>query len=198
MSDKELVSRCIQKDSLAWNEFVNRYSGLVYWAIENRLKKWDYLYRSEDIEEIHQNVFLSLWKKDKLEQVKSLDRIASWLVIVSGNEAVSYFRSQKLQLPPGAISIFEEIIIKDQALTLADMLPFFPRNPLAEKETEDIIMTEIESLAPKEKIILKLNALYGKKYREISEILGMPIGSVSTTLKNIKAALKKRLSCKDF
>ena len=195
MSDKELVSRCIQKDLLAWNEFVKRYSGLVYWAIENRLKKWDYLYRSEDIEEIYQNVFLSLWKKDKLEQVKSLDRIANWLVIVSGNEAVSYFRSQKLQLPPGAISIFEEIIVKDQVVTLADMLPFFPKNPLTEDEIEDTIAAQIEALTPKEKIILKLNALYGKKYREIAGIMGMPIGSVSTTLKNIKARLKKSL-CK--
>lgn len=193
MSDKELVGLCIQKDPLAWNEFVNRYSGLVYWAIENRLKKWDYLYRSEDIEEIHQNVFLSLWKKDKLEQVKSLEKIAGWLVIVSGNEAVSYFRSQKLQLPPGAISIFEEIIIKDQALTLADMLPFFPKSPLVEKETEDIITAEIETLAPKEKIILKLNVLYGKKYREIAGILDMPIGTVCTTLKNIKGRLKRSL-----
>lgn len=196
MSDKELVNRCIQKDPLAWNEFVSRYSGLVYWAIENRLKRWDYLYRPEDTEEILQNVFLSLWKKDKLEQVKSLEKIAGWLVIISGNEAVSYLRGQRLQLPPGAISIFEEIIIKDQAFTLADMLPFSPKNPLAEKETEDLITAEIEALAPKEKIILKLNVLYDKKYREIAEMLDMPIGSVSTTLKNIKAVLKKRLSKK--
>jgi RNA polymerase sigma-70 factor (ECF subfamily) len=193
MSDKELVSRCIQKDPLAWNEFVGRYSGLVHWAIQNRLKKWDYMYQPEDIEEIHQNVFLSLWKKDKLEQVKNHEKIAGWLIIVSGNEAVSYFRSRKLQLPPGAISIFEKIIIKDQALTLADILPFFQKNPLSEKEAEDAVMASIEALAPKEKIMLKLNMLYKKKYREIAEMMNMPLGTVCTMLKNIKFRLKKSL-----
>lgn len=193
MSDKELITRCIQKDPIAWNEFVRRYSGLVYWAVENRLKKWDYLYKPEEVEEIHQNVFLSLWQKNKLEQLKDHDRISAWLIIVSGNEAVNYFRIQRFQLPPGAISIYEELIIKDKAVTLADMLPFSQKNALLEEERENIISAEIEALAPKEKIILKLHMLYGKKYREIAKMLNTPLGTVCTMLKNIKIRLKRSL-----
>jgi len=193
METSDLINRCIQRDPLAWNEFVSRFSGLVYWAVERRLKKWDYLYHSEDIEEIHQNVFLSLWKKNKLEQVKDQEKVSGWLVIISGNEAIDYFRRQKFQTPPNAISIFEEIIKNDKAITIADILPSVEKNLPVENEIENILDSEIEGLQAKEKIILKLNILYNKKYREISEMLDMPLGSVATILKNIKAGLKKRL-----
>jgi DNA-directed RNA polymerase specialized sigma24 family protein len=54
-------------------------------------------------------------------------------------------------------------------------------------------MASIEALAPKEKIMLKLNMLYKKKYREIAEMMNMPLGTVCTMLKNIKFRLKKSL-----
>jgi len=196
MSEQELVNRCIRKDFLAWSEFVRRYSGLIYWAIENRLKKWAYFYHPQDVEEIHQNVFLSLWKKNKLEQVKDHKKITGWIVIVSGNEAINYFRHQKSQFPPNAISIFEEIIQKDGVMTLADILPSNKKDDIVINEPDEkgkILKEEIDLLPAKEKLILKLNVLYNKKYREIAEMLDMPIGTVSTTLKNIKMRLKNRL-----
>jgi len=196
MSEQELINRCIQKDFLAWGEFVRRYSGLVYWAIEHRLKKWDYFYHHQDVEEIHQNVFLSLWKKNKLEQVKDQKKVAGWIVIVSGNEAIDYFRHEKSQVPPNAISIFEEIIQKDGAITLADILPSNKKDDSAANEPDEIgkiLEAGINSLSAKEKLILKLNTLYNKKYREIAEMLDMPLGSVATSIKNIKSRLKKRL-----
>ena len=196
MEDFELINRCIQKDHLAWGEFVTRYSGLVYWAIENRLKKWDYLYRTEDIEEICQNVFLGLWKKNKLEQLKDQRKISSWLVIVSGNEAVDYFRLLKSQTPPNAISIFEEIIQKNKALSIADILPSRELSPSSKTELTEIenaLEEALDSLPGKVKVIIKLNLLYNKKYREIAEILHMPVGSVSTAIKNTKKFLKQKL-----
>lgn len=199
MEDLELINRCIQKDKLAWNEFVRQYSGLVYWAIENRLKKWDYLYTSEDVEEIHQNVFLALWKNNKLEQIKDQKRVAAWLVIVSGNKAADYLRYQKSQTPPNAISIFEEIIKKDKAISISDILPSREQDPLSKiklDEIEKILEDELNSLSAREMIILKLNLLYDKKYREIAKMFNMPLGSVSTALKNIKIKLKRQLKGK--
>jgi len=203
MEDHELIDRCIQKDALAWNDFVKRYSSLVYWAIENRLKKWDYLYHPQDIEEIHQNVFLSLWKKNKLEQLKDQEKVSGWLVIISGNEAIDYFRYQKSQSPPNAISIFEEILVKDKAVALIDILSSEKQAPCREKELaeiENFLEEELNKLLPQEKIIIKLNILYNKKYREIADMLNMPIGSVATALKNIKIKLRKGLKekIKDF
>lgn len=199
MDETELVQRCIEKDPIAWNVFVDRYSGLVYWAIRDRLKKWDYLYSPEDVEEVHQNVFLSLWKKNTLQQVRDQKKIAAWLVMVSGNEAIDYFRYRKAQTPPNAVSIFQQVVRGDKVMTLADILRSKDQSPSLKNEIIEIgavLDEEFKCLAPKEKIILELNILYNKKYREIASMLNMPVGSVSTALKDIKEKLKERLKDK--
>lgn len=197
MGETELIKRCVDKDPIAWGKFVKRYSALIYWAIQDRLKHWDYLYQPQDIEEIHQNVFLSLWKKDKLQNVKDPKKITAWLVVVAGNEAVDYFRYQKSQTPPCAVSIFEEIAQNGSVTTLADILAGASFSPVTDEESgeiENLVSEELERLLPRQKIIIKLNVLYGKKYREIAEMLNMPAGSVATAIRRIKQCLKNRIT----
>lgn len=190
MEETRLLNLCIEKDDAAWSEFVERYSGLVRWAIDNRLKKWGYSYCPQDVEEIRQNVFFTLWHKDKLCRIKEQKALKAWIVIVSGNEAVDYFRHRKCQYPPNAISIFEEITKRDKTIKIADML--YSGQEEEPDRSADILEREIEKLTDREKIILRLDTLYGKKYREIAEILHMPMGSVSTALRNIKKKLKQK------
>jgi len=199
MDDPDLIRRCISRDRGAWNEFVKRYSGLVYWAIEDRLKKWDYLYQRHDIEEIHQNVFLSLWKTNALEGVKDRKKIAPWLVVVSGNQAIDYFRRTRKQLPPHAISLFETTARKGKPLLIADMLASKELDPRAASEQDEIaaiLEEEINGLAPQEKMILTLSIVYKKSYREIAGTLAIPPASAWRALKDIRQKLKKRLKGK--
>jgi len=199
MQDRGLINLCIKKDAIAWGVFVKKYSGLVYWAIEDRLKKWDYLYHRDDIDEIYQTIFLNLWDKNKLEQVRDHKKIPGWLVIISGNEAIDYFRYQKAQSPPHAISIFEEIVYKNKVISIADLLPAKNENGISktkEEESQLIINKALSALSDRDMIILKLSVLYKKKYREIAKMLHMPIGSVATALRSIKANLKRQLKGK--
>ncbi len=196
-----LIEKCIHKDPLAWDEFVSRYSALIYWAIKDRLHKWDYFHQQEDVDEIHQNVFLGIWKNNKLSQIRDHKKIARWLVIVAGNETVDYFKYTKAQTPPLAVSIFKEITDKGAPLTIADTLSSRFNDPFSEnslKEIEIILEQMINTLPAKDKIILNLHFLYNKKYREIGEILNIPTGTVSTTLKAIRAKLKDTLQEKNI
>ncbi|MCX5716327.1 MAG: sigma-70 family RNA polymerase sigma factor [Candidatus Omnitrophica bacterium] len=197
MDETELIRRCINRDPLAWAEFVRRYSSLIRWAIQDRLKKWSYFSRPQDLEEIHQDILVYLWEKGKLEQLRDAKKVAAWLVVTAGNEAAGYFRRKKSEFPPNAVSIFEKIPQKDNFTTLADILASPAYDPAPNEELQDIeklLTEELERLPLKEKIIIKLNILYGKKYREIAEIMHMPLGSVATAIKNIKHRLKQRIS----
>ena len=199
MDETKLIERCIQKDPLAWSEFVNRYSRLIYWTIKTRLKRWNYLFQLEDVDEIHQNVFLALWKKNKLQQVKDRRKIEAWIITISANETVDYFRHKKGQMPPNTVSIFEKITQKKGTVSIADLIPSQGPNPVHAADARNIhslLERWIDCLSPKEKIIIKLNLLYGKRYREIAKILNMPIGTVASLIKRSKSNLKKRLKAK--
>ncbi|KPK41653.1 MAG: hypothetical protein AMJ78_04880 [Omnitrophica WOR_2 bacterium SM23_29] len=196
--DPELIESCIKKDKRAWDIFVERYSKLVLWAIRDRLTRFRYDFDDDDVEDIHQEVFVSLWSGNKLTQIKDRRKIAGWIAMVAGNAAIDYFKKMKRQMPPNAISIFEGTIsgTEDGGRTLEELLLAKTGNPSREfhlNELRAMLDATLESLAPKEKTVVTLNLLHGMKHREIAEALKLPINTVSTIMARTKDELRERL-----
>ena len=59
-NESELIKRCLNKDKKAWGEFVDKYSRLVYWAIHKKMATTRFNCQQADIEDIFQDVFLSI------------------------------------------------------------------------------------------------------------------------------------------
>jgi RNA polymerase sigma factor (sigma-70 family) len=198
---EDLIEGCLKKDRRSWDKFVERYSKVVYWAIRDRLKRFGYNFEDEDINDIHQDVFLALWDGDKLKQIRDRDKVAGWLAMVAGNAAIDYFRRMKRQSPPNSISIYEEIYKNDDggAKTLEDVLPSKAPGPdrIAQLgEAREVLESIIEALNPKEKIAVKLDLLHGMKHTEIAEALHIPVNTVATTVARAKIKLKEKLEGK--
>ncbi len=197
-TSEELIRDCIRKDRRAWDIFVERYSKVVYWAIRDRLRRFGYDFNDSDVEDIHQDVFISLWAGKALAQIKDRTKIAGWIAMVAGNAAIDYFKRLRRQSPPNSISLFKEIYADSdgESKALEDILPSKDEAPDEQaqlKEVYQIIEDEIDSLNAKEKIIIKLNLLHGMRHREISEALKMSIDTVSTTIARTKEQLKGKL-----
>jgi len=89
MTEKEkiLIAGCVKGDKTSWNEFVQQYSNLVYHTIRKTLTLHHADSRDQVVEDLYQEVFLSLLKDDskKLRQFRG-DRgcsLASWLSTLS-------------------------------------------------------------------------------------------------------------------
>ena len=191
-NDPYLIEACLKKDLVAWSILVNKYSGLVYVSIENRLKKYGLNASSHDIEDIRQNIFSDIWKNGKLSHVKNRDDISYWVAVLSGNAAVEHFRSggarQLRNTVPLSHKIDEEELNEISPSDIAG-----PNDELARAETEERIDLAIESLPVREKIMIKLYLIHDKKYHEIAEFLGVPKGTVSSYIKRAKEKLKEAL-----
>jgi len=198
---EDLIEGCIRKDKRSWDIFVERYSKVVYWAIRDRLKRFGYNFEDEDINDIHQDVFIALWAGDKLKQLKERDKVAGWLAMVAGNAAIDHFRRMKRQSPPNSISIYEEIY-KDgdgEARTLEEVLPSGAAGPDRQAqlgEAREVLESAIGALKLKERIAVKLNLLHGMKHGEIADALNIPVNTVSTTIARAKKDLKEKLEGK--
>ena len=200
-SPEQLIEGCINKDKRSWDIFVERYSKVVYWAIRDRLKRFGYNFEDEDINDIHQDVFIALWSGDKLAQLKERDKAAGWLAMVAGNAAIDYFRRMKRQSPPNSISIYQEIYNSGdgEARTLEEVLPSKAAGPDMDAHLNDareILESAIESFKPKERAVVKLNLLHGMKHEEIADTLKIPVNTVSTTIARAKKYLKEKLEGK--
>ncbi len=190
-SAAELVKACIKKDPAAWDCFVRKYSRLISISIEVRVAKYAPALPYHEVEDIKQSVLTSIWQDEKLRSIKDLRGISYWLSIVSGNAAFEYLRKKH-----GA-KIFETVPLYDHiGKEIEGILPSVkpdPSDELGSKEIVKKIEDAIESLHGKEKLMAKMNILFGKKHHEIAECLNIPEGTVSSYVKRAKDKLRRTL-----
>jgi len=180
MDESELIKRCINKDKRAWDTFVQKYSKVVYWAIKKRLSMSDFSFHEEDVNDIFQEIFLSIIEGDKLLQIKNTKLIAGWLAMVSFNKAVDFMRNK---IRSKERFIHEESALKDDT----------PRKRLCNKDLAGVIKIIMNSLSAKEKVIIRLNLLEGMTHKEIAHTTRLPINTVSTIIARTKEKLRRGL-----
>lgn len=103
MNDLEFVQRCVKGDKQAWDEFIERYSRLIYSYIRGVLGSRGYLLTPENTNDLFQEIFHLLYK-DNFSKLKSFKAkngcsLASWLRIVAVNTAIDYLRRSKPVVP---------------------------------------------------------------------------------------------------
>lgn len=189
MNESEILERCLKKDKKAWNLFVEKYCRLVYWAIRKRLDISRFKCDEADIEDIFQEVFLTILKGNKLLQLKNPKFIAGWLSMVASHKTVDFMR-QKVHWEQSRERL--ETASSDNLVFKNDS---FTQN-LFDRDIATLIREIINTLSDKEKIIISLNLLEGRTHKEIARILRIPVNTVSTlivrTKEKIKGELRKR------
>jgi len=93
-----LIERCIKREEKAWSEFINRFTGLVYYSARERLKRNGFRFNEQDVQDIVQNVFVDIWEKSKLAEVRERNKIQAWLSIVGQTRALNFMRKKKERL----------------------------------------------------------------------------------------------------
>ena len=190
--DCRLVELCVSRDLNAWKALVSKYSGLVEMAAACRLKKYGFTLAKEDIEDIRQDVFSSIWRKNKLKSVVDLDDISHWLAVVSGNMAIDYIRNGTNKEQLKAVPIHKKF--EDRCLD--ELLPsraLRTEDDTTENELAAKIDRAIARLPSRERLMIELHLIHGKKYHEISGLMGLPGGTVSSYIKRAKEKLKTML-----
>lgn len=177
----DLIGRCIEREEKAWLEFIDRFSGLVYYSARERLKRNGYSFNEQDIQDIVQNVFIDIWEKSMLAEVKERHKIKAWLSITGQTRALNFMRKKKERL------LSEEELFKVENI-VSDKKEGYGAELIEELEKA------VENFPPREKIILKLNIVHSKTHKEIADFMNMPINTVSTIIARRKELLRKILN----
>jgi len=82
-------------DKQAWDRFVRRYARVIFAAVQNRLGRAG---RSEEVDDVAQDVFLRLCKAD-YRLLRSYDparaALSTWLTVVAGSAAIDHLRRRR-------------------------------------------------------------------------------------------------------
>jgi RNA polymerase sigma-70 factor (ECF subfamily) len=178
--DRDLIRRCIEGEADAWSEFVDRFSGLLYWAINRILNKYNCAYLMGEIEDIYQHLFASIWEKKSLMNVRERANISPWLVVLASNLTIDLIRKKRLE---------ENYLRENLELKVNSQ----GDKELLRKEDRRLFDNAMRLLDKKERSYLELSYMAGKKHKEIALIFNTSINSVSTIIARAKGKIKKHI-----
>ena len=88
--DRKLVDRCLRKEPGAWNDFVDRYMGLIYHVIQHVAYARSRLLSSEDVEDIAAEILLKIVDNDYavLRKFKGISSLPTYLTVIARRTCV--------------------------------------------------------------------------------------------------------------
>jgi RNA polymerase sigma-70 factor (ECF subfamily) len=176
-SDEELMSLAANNDIHAFEELFRRYNRRLF-AFFYRL-----LPDIEEAKDCSQETFLRLWR-DRARYARK-GSFTTYLFRIAKNHFVDRYRQQKSRINLQLISPdCSQPGYKKPGL-LSD-----PFNVTMENEIESVIASAIARLPEMHRFVYVLSEEQRLSYREIADILGCPVGTVSS--RKVEALKKLR------
>jgi RNA polymerase sigma-70 factor, ECF subfamily len=179
MTDEDIVRQTLS-DKEAFALLVERYEAKLLRYLE-RLG----VGIREDREDILQNAFVKAYKN--LNSFDPTLAFSSWMYRITHNEAMSFFRAKRAR-PQVILNEESESLITELRDDTSDTASFTELR-LSREE----LSRAFAKLEPRYRDALTLRFFEDCSYTEMSDILEVPLGTVSTLLYRAKRALRKEL-----
>ena len=176
--DRSLLDRCLSRKSRAWEDFVDRFMGLVVHVINHTAQCRSINLTAADREDLAADVFLAIIDNDMavLRHFRGRSSLATYLAVIARRVVVRKLVEGRASVP------------------LGDMV--------AQAESEDELEQRIGDseevgrllgqLQGSEATVVRMYHLEGKTYQEISRSVGMPENSVGPMLSRARAKMRRR------
>lgn len=179
-SDEELV-KMVLKDKNIFAEIIARWEEKLGNFVKRRTRA-----SGEDVEDLLQNVFIKVYLN--LNAFDQSLKFSSWIYRICYNEIVSDYRKKKIREHFN----FEDLELNDDTKIseiLGDNTNIL--NTVHNEVEVEKIKAAINNLDDKYKEVITMRFLEEKEYEEISDILQVPVGTVSTLIYRARKELIK-------
>ena len=185
-SDQDLVRLCLRSDERAARELVERFQrpvfSLVYRMVRDR----------ELAEDLTQEVFVRTF--NNLSRYDRSYKFSSWLFKIAYNLTVDHLRKKQVKTismhgSPDAVTAERQ---EATSLTL-ESREESPAAMVEGRELAGYLEDAIAELRPEYRTAILLRHVEGRAYEEISDIMGVPLGTVKTYIFRARRELRDLL-----
>jgi RNA polymerase sigma-70 factor (ECF subfamily) len=182
--DRELLKRCLNKEPGSWNDFVDRFLGLVYHVIHHSAHLRSMPLRPEDVEDLAAEVLLQIVANDYalLRQFRGDSTFATYLTVVARRICVNELARR---------AAAREVQPRDEAQAKALEETEEPARAQSGLETLEEVAKLLRKLPSKERHVVRLHYLEGRSYEEISTELKIPLNSIGPILSRARQKLRE-------
>jgi RNA polymerase sigma-70 factor (ECF subfamily) len=183
-TDAELLARYAAGDEDAFREIVNRYKNGLYAFLRR------FMTQSSLIDDVFQETFLQLYtSRDSFDPTRPL---RPWLFTIAANKAKDALRKRQRTAATaiGTIAESEEMSFDDVLNTLTSDTTI-PSEKLEKSETASRVRQIIADMPESLREILILAYFDKFSYKQMADILSIPIGTVKSRLHTAVARFAK-------
>jgi len=179
--DRDLIKRCLHHEPGAWNDFVDRFLGLVYHVIQHTADMRSFALSADDKEDIAAQILLKVVENDhaSLRQFRGKSSLASYLTVIARRTAVNEIAS-RTQIKDKEGSKPSEAIMEEKPAT----------KPKPAIDTLEEVRKLLKKLPPRERAVVQMFYIEEKTYEEISKALNIPVNSIGAILARARKKLR--------
>ncbi len=181
--DRNLLERCLHRKPRAWEDFVDRFMGLVVHVVQHTAQARSLQLLPQDRDDLCAEVFLNIVKDDFaiLRHFRGKSSLATYLTVVARRIVV------KKWLREEPVSRLATVNAPAAAQQAADT----QGEPEARLSNQEEVQQLLNSLEGNEADVVRMYHLEGKSYHEISSATGMPENSIGPMLSRARGKLRR-------
>jgi RNA polymerase sigma-70 factor (ECF subfamily) len=178
-----MLQRCLAHEPGAWNDFVDRFLGLIYHVIHHTSHLRSAPLRPEDTEDLAAEILLQIVANDYavLRQFRGQSSLATYLTVIARRICVHELTRQNAA---------REVQQPADGHPIAAEPEEVPRTQLGLESLEEVEKL-LSKLPSKEREVVRLYYLEGRTYEEISTDLNIPVNSIGPVLSRARKKLRK-------
>lgn len=177
--DRSLLDRCLNRKPRAWEDFVDRFMGLVVHVINHTAQCRSINLSASDREDLAAEVFLAIVDNDlaALRHFRGKSSLATYLTVIARRVVV-----RKLVEGHSTVSLGDMV-------ARAESEEYEPEQRIGDREEVGRLLGQLQG---SEAAAVRMYHLEGKSYQEIGRTIGMPENSVGPMLSRARAKMRQR------
>jgi RNA polymerase sigma-70 factor (ECF subfamily) len=177
--DRNLLQRCLARKPRAWEDFVDRYMGLVVHVVNHSAQSRSLRLTPEDREDLAAQVFLNIVREEMaiLRHFRGESSLATYLTVIARRIVVHELLKQKSPSSLGNHSSGRAVAAVGSE----------SEQRVSDREQVEKLLAELDGAEAR---VVRMYHLEGKSYQEISSAVGMPENSVGPTLSRARRKMR--------
>ncbi len=175
--DRDLLNRCLQGTAEAWEDFVDRFVGLITYVVAEIASSRGMHLTAEQRDDVVSDVFLALVDQDfrTLRKFRGQSSLGTYLVVIARRIAVR--KLAELQRKGHAQPLTSQVPVSDDRME---------RTSISKEEVQSLL----SQLPNSEATAIRMFHLEERSYREIGTHIGIPENSVGPLLSQARERMR--------
>jgi RNA polymerase sigma-70 factor (ECF subfamily) len=183
--DDALIRKAIGGDDAAFAVLMERYADLVFSVVVGIVRN------ETDAADVAQETFVRAYRA--LPRFRGDAKFSSWLYRIAVNRSLTFIRKRKRRGRTVDIGLGPHV----EARALEERHVADPGELVLDAEFRRLVREAVDRLPPKYRAAVTLFYIEERSYKEVAEVLGIPMGTLKTHLHRARALLKEILE-KEF